>query len=241
MHLMLNYDTFVLLGDFNSEPNEPLMQEFLDSIGMRNLVKETTCYKNLQNPTCIDLILTNRQCMFQNTKTVGTGLSDFHKMPVTVLKTAFKKSLPQIITYRDYKRFFAADFGNELYNVLYSLDIFKISNDTFSSVFIQILNAHCPLKQKYVRANESPFMKTQLRKAIMVRSRYLEILGTKRNATLPSLPIQNKGTSVLTFFVKLNENTLVNWNLKRFLTIKLSGKLLSPFSVKNITQLNQLT
>ena len=67
--------------------------------------------------------------MFQNTKTVETGLSDFHKMTVTVLKAAFKKSVPKIITYRDYKKMCAADFGNELYNVLYSLDIFKISND----------------------------------------------------------------------------------------------------------------
>ena len=63
MQLMLNYDNFVLLDDFNSEPNEPLIQEFLDSFGMKILVKETTCYKNLQNPTCIDLILTNRQTM----------------------------------------------------------------------------------------------------------------------------------------------------------------------------------
>ena len=81
------------------------MQEFLDSFGMKNLVKETMCYKNLQNPTCIDLILKNSQNMFQNTKTVETGLSDFHKMTVTVLKTAFKKSLPKIITYRDHKKF----------------------------------------------------------------------------------------------------------------------------------------
>ena len=172
-----------LTTDFNSEPNEPLMQEFLDSFGMKNLVKETTCYKNLQNPTCIDLIITNSQCMFQNTKTVETGLSDFHKMTVTVLKTDFKKSLPKIITYRDYKKFCAADFGNELYGVLYSLDIFKISNDTFSSVFMQILNDHCPLKQKYVRANESPFMTTELRKAIMVRSRLKNTWNKEKSYT----------------------------------------------------------
>ena len=121
--------------------------------------------------------------MFQNTKTVETGLSDFHKMTVTVLKTAFKKSLPKIITYRDYKKFCAADFGNELYSALYSLDILKISNDTFSSVFMQILNEHCPLKQKYVGANESPFMTTELRKAIMVRSRLKNTWNKEKSHT----------------------------------------------------------
>ena len=116
--------------------------------------------------------------MFQNTKPVETGLSDFHKMTVTVLKTAFKKSLPKIITYRDYKTFCAADFGNELYSVLYSLDLFKISNDTFSSIFMQILNEHCPL---------SPFMTTELRKTIMVRSRLEKTWNKEKSHTAKEL------------------------------------------------------
>ena len=48
---------------------------------------------------------------------------------------------------------------------------------------------------------------------------------------MPSLTMQNKGTFVLTF-VKLKDITLVNWILKRYLTTKFSGKLLSPFPVK---------
>ena len=37
--------------------------------------------------------------------TVETGLSDFHKMTVTVLKRYFKKKDPINITYRDLKYF----------------------------------------------------------------------------------------------------------------------------------------
>ena len=37
--------------------------------------------------------------------TVETGLSDFHKMTVTVMKKHFKKKDPIIITYRDLKSF----------------------------------------------------------------------------------------------------------------------------------------
>ena len=38
------------------------------------------------NPTCIDLMLTNRPKSFQDTLVIETGLSDFHKMTVSVLK-----------------------------------------------------------------------------------------------------------------------------------------------------------
>ena len=42
---------------------------------------------------------------FQNTTIVFTGVSDFHKLVLTVLKTSIAKSKPQKITYRGYKNF----------------------------------------------------------------------------------------------------------------------------------------
>ena len=39
----------------------------------------------------IDLMLTNKQERSLKAKTVETGLSDFHKMVVSVFKTSFKK------------------------------------------------------------------------------------------------------------------------------------------------------
>ena len=89
--LVNKYDNILLLGDFNSEPVENDMNEFCNVYGLKNLIKEPTCYKNALNPTCIDLILTNKFNKFQNSKTIETGLSDFHKMTVTVLKTFFQK------------------------------------------------------------------------------------------------------------------------------------------------------
>ena len=181
MKFMQNYDNFVLLGDFNSEENDQEMQEFLHCFSIKNLVKEPTCFKNVQKPTCIDLILTNRKSMFQHTKVVETGLSDFHKMTVTVLKTSFKKSPPKCITYRDLKKFNRLEFENELYSVLFSYDIFKMSNDFFTSIFMQIYSKFAPLKHKYIRANEGPFMTTALRKAIMVRSKLKNIWHSKKS------------------------------------------------------------
>ena len=85
---------------------------------------------------------------------IETGLSDFHKLTVTVLKTSFKKKLPKVIQYRNYKTFSHPKFRNELKYSLNKVDIFTISNDHFVTIFMDILNRHIPLKQKYVRAND---------------------------------------------------------------------------------------
>ena len=55
----------------------------------KNLVKEPTCFKNIENPSCIDLILTNKPLYFQTTAVIETGISDFHKLTVTILKSSF--------------------------------------------------------------------------------------------------------------------------------------------------------
>ena len=34
---------------------------------------------------------------------IGTGLSDFHKLVVTILRTSFEPLPPKIIKYRNYK------------------------------------------------------------------------------------------------------------------------------------------
>ena len=51
---------------------------------------------------------------FQNTTIVFTGLSDFHKLVLTVVKTSITKSKPKKITYKDYKNFDSVRFNDEL-------------------------------------------------------------------------------------------------------------------------------
>ena len=82
------------------EEDNPFLKDFLIEHDSKNLVKEMTCFKSLDNPSCIDLFLTNSASSFQNTTTVTTGLSDFHKMVVTVMKTTFPKAQPRIVYYR---------------------------------------------------------------------------------------------------------------------------------------------
>ena len=80
------------MGDFNSELSERDMSEFCFLNNLKNLISEPTCFKNAANPSCIDLMLTNRCKSFKCTTVIESGLSDFHKMTLAVLKMHFKKA-----------------------------------------------------------------------------------------------------------------------------------------------------
>ena len=45
----------LLIGDFNAEDTEPCLSEFLYEHNAENIVKDKTCFKSLNNPSCIDL------------------------------------------------------------------------------------------------------------------------------------------------------------------------------------------
>ena len=85
------YENFILLGDFKVEPTEDAMEEFMKVYNLKNLVKGPTCFKHPDKPSCIDLILTNRSKSFQTSQIIETGITDFHKMVITVLKVCFRK------------------------------------------------------------------------------------------------------------------------------------------------------
>ena len=60
------YDNFIVLGDFNAETSSTTIFEYCATYNLKNLIKEPTCFKSLENRTSIDLILTIRPKCFQN-------------------------------------------------------------------------------------------------------------------------------------------------------------------------------
>ena len=140
------YDRFLLIGDFNAEDSETCLSEFLYQYEAKNIVKDKTCFKNPENASCIDLFLTNSPSSFQNTMAISTGLSDFHKMILTVCKCTFVKAAPKVIRYRDYKKFNEEHFRTELKNSLRSTEIFEYT--PFENIFLSVLEKHAPLKEK---------------------------------------------------------------------------------------------
>ena len=79
------------------------MTTFCNEYKLKALNKEPNCFKNYVSPSCIDLYLINCPKSFENTLTIGTDLSDFHKLIVTFLKVKHEKVPPKIMQYRDYK------------------------------------------------------------------------------------------------------------------------------------------
>ena len=93
------------MRDFNVTMDKKFMIDFCELINLSSLIDKPTCYKNFDKPTCIDLILTNKPSYFQHSNVFETGLSDFHLLTVTEFKMGFQKLKPQVITYRNYKKF----------------------------------------------------------------------------------------------------------------------------------------
>ena len=138
------------MGDFNTEISDQRVESFVYMHKLCNLVKEKTCFKNIQNPSYIDLLLINNVYAFQQTITACTGISDCHKLVLTVLKTTVPRSQPKEITYRDYKQFDSSKFKNELKNVLTKENIDSCTK--VDEQFLKVLNCHAPLKRKSLRA-----------------------------------------------------------------------------------------
>ena len=219
-----SYEKVLVAGDFNIDDDEEMIQEFLFEQNLKNLVKEPTCFKNIDNPSCIDLFLTNTQPSFQNTTTVETGLSDFHKMAVTVLKTTFPKAQPKIIYYRDYKNFDLSKFRVELREELKNSE--AVGYFHFEVTFLKILEKHAPMKQKVLRANDKPYMTKALRKAIMRRSTLKnKYLKDKSDESLKAFKKQKNYTKRLAkrertkYFANLDLNNYTD-NIKFWNTVK---------------------
>ena len=232
------YDKFALIGDFNMEVSETQLSIFLETYNAKNLVKEHTCFKSKDNPSCIDLIITNSPLSFQNTTTVVTGLSDFHKMVVTALKISINKCTPKIVTYRDYKKFDLGIFKTELRNSMQNIKDYN----TFETIFLTVLNKHAPIKQKVLRGNHVPYMTKALRKAIMKRSELkTKYLKHRTQDKLLSYKKQKNYCSKL--YKKERKKYYDNLNIKNVTDNKIFWKTVKPFlsdKVTNVQKINLL-
>ena len=51
---MNKYDNTLFLRDFNCETSENYLNDFYNAYNLRNNVKESTCFKDPDNLSCID-------------------------------------------------------------------------------------------------------------------------------------------------------------------------------------------
>ena len=217
-----HYDKKLLVGDFNTEVSD-VLNIFLYQHGLENLAKDKNCFKNVNNPSTIDLFLTNNSLAFQNTTTF-TGLSDCHKLALTVLKTTFSKNKPKELFYPDYKKFNFSDFDDELKTIFSRNTVGSCYQ--FNEIFLNVLDKHAPTKRKLLRANHSSDISKQLRKAIMRRS-HLEKVYYKNKLEKALKHIRNRKTFAVECIKRKGNGFSITLIRLLLLTINYSGKRLN--------------
>ena len=172
------YDNVVRTGDLiidlldPSKDTSDYLSDLLDVFTLRSVVKEPTSLISYKG-SLIDIILTNEPRSFHKTQAFVTGISDFQKLVVTVLRY-YKKLHPKNILYRNVKKFEKTAFLQDLESRIIQSEFYNNCQEPYNKltqILSEELDYHAPVKQKVVRRNPAPFMTKDLSKAIMMESK----------------------------------------------------------------------
>ena len=222
------YENLIVIGDLNINSLKKhnfdtfkfeKLKNFCDSYDLSNLIKGPTCFQS-DDPSSIDLILTNKNRSFINSKSVVNGLSDHHSLVCTMLKTTITKLKPVKVNYRSFKNFDESKFIKDLETKINKIDFSKPKNDftKFFKEFEQVTNKHAPMKTKIIRGNDAPFVTVELRKEIRHRSRLCNIARKVKTAEakLAFTKQRNKCTRIRRENQKAYFENIKSENNKRF-------------------------
>ena len=232
--ILSDYDNIFCFGDYNAEAKNISLIEFCKTYELKHLIKEPTCFKNPDNPKCIDLILTNFPKSFQNSIAIDIGLSDFHKMTITVMKSYFPKQSPNVTTYRCYKTFSNDCFRDDVISGL----IQNESLDKKLRKITKVVDKHAPKKKKYIRGNQLPYMNKALNKAIMTRTR-LKNKYFKNQNEINRNAYKKQRNFCVSLFRKEKRKYFRNFDIKKVTDNKQFWRAIKPaFSDKCIVKSN---
>ena len=239
---LTTYDNFLLLGDMNAEPNNQTVIDFCQVYSCKNLIHEKTCFKNLQNPSCIDLMISNVPKSFQSSVAIETGLSDFHKLTLTIMKVFYKKQKPNIVQYRNYKKFDNNNFMNDVNDQISQFNQKEqyTNFNLFKRTVYGIFEKYVPLKKKYVRGNQAPFINKKINKEIMKRSRLRNRFFKTKNET----DRQNYNTQrnfCLSLIRSEKKNYFSNINIRSITDNKKFWKTVKPLFTEKVHIKSKIT
>ena len=161
------YDNTVPAGDHNIDLLDPSndtanhLPDLLDVFNLKNLVKDPTCFVS-DKWSLIDIILTNKPRSFHKKQGFVTGINDFHKLVVNLLRSYYKKLSPKNILYRNVKRFEKTTFLRDLDSRLIQGELCNIFQEPYNKLtqkFSEVIDYHAPVKQNILRVNQAPFLK----------------------------------------------------------------------------------
>ena len=149
-------------------------------------------------------------------------------MVVTVLKTTFPKQGPTVINYRNYKKYNENVFKSDLQQELQKIEPLDLNYSSFATAFDRVLDKHAPVKKKYVRVNDKPFMTRALRKATMLRSRLRNKYNEDRTAENWN-NFRKQRNSCVKLFRKEKRNYYNNLDISLVTDNKKFWKTVKPF------------
>ena len=143
------------MGDLNIDINKDgtighgKLDVFCDPLNATNLVKSETCYTN-NHKSAIDLLLTNKSSSFHFTSVTETGLSDYHRLITTFMKSHYSRLKPKIIHYCNFKTFDEQKFIVDVKNTDFSLktDDPNGNYSALTNTFSLIVEKHAPPKKE---------------------------------------------------------------------------------------------
>ena len=154
-------------------------------------------------------------------------MSDFHRFTLTVLKVFHSKQNRKIVQYRDYKNFINENFRRDLLRELSFQNVQPNEFDKFKFIASKLLNSHAPLKEKYIRCNQTVFINKQLRKAIMIRTRLLNKLR-KFNCPEDQLAYKRQRNYCVKLLKRSKKDFYDNLNVKKVTDNKHFRKTIMP-------------
>ena len=165
----------MIVGDLNVNfsNSEHCLKATIDLYGLKNIVRNATCRKGNKS-SLLDVVLTNVPTRLQNVINFDIGLSDFHDIVCFATKIHVSKRTNRKIKYRSYKNFDPDQFEYELSLLPFNVStIFQDVDDSYwvcEKLITDIIDEHAPVKTRFIRHNNVPYMNGELRRAINVRN-----------------------------------------------------------------------
>ena len=176
-----NQKEIYFLGDFNRDlMNENIKStwlEYIEPFGLHQKVNFAT-RKTAHSQTLIDHIYCNVESNISSINVPEIGLSDHFPIFLTrKTNCTMPKLSHQTISYRSFKTFNEQEFINDLQSAPWDIiKIFDDTNDTldsWTSMFIEIVDKHLPLKTLRVKHKQQPkWLTPDIIEAIKTRDRY---------------------------------------------------------------------
>ena len=165
---------FFLSGfNVNVMNKEHILADVFQIHGLKNLIRGPTCFKSKDNPSLVDLILTNQPQKVLSTFNHFIGISDFHSLVCIAMRLSRPRPEKRTFTYRSYKHFSESAYVRDLSATPFHIaNMFDDVDDqlwAYETLLHDVVNDHAPLKTKTVRGKHCPYMHNELRKAINVK------------------------------------------------------------------------